>query len=107
MRLSLQVVHRHKTLRTKEGNLRNMTKKEKTFVAALLRMACDRFSCHMCNDLPEELRKHFTDEEWTKINLKAAQWNEHTDTPKEITEIKWYDWCCMSYFASVLETEDD
>lgn len=84
-----------------------MTKKEKQFVAKLLKMASDGFANHICNDLPKEMREYFTDEEWAKINLQAAQWNEHTDMPKDITELKWYDWYCMSYFARVLETEDD
>jgi len=84
-----------------------MTKKEKLFVAKLLKMAGSSFANHGCNDLPKEMREHFTDEEWAKINMKAAQWNEHTETPKDITEIKWYDWLSMMYFAKVLETEDE
>ena len=82
-----------------------MTKKEKCFVAKLLKMASDRFSNHICNDLPKDMREYFTNEEWADINLKAAQHNEHTDTPKDITELKWYDWYCMTYFANMLEEE--
>jgi hypothetical protein len=82
-----------------------MTNKEKLFVSKLLEMASKEFTRHGCNDLPKEMRDYFTDKEWAEINLKAAQNNEHTDTPKDITELKWYDWYCMTYFAHLLEEE--
>lgn len=82
-----------------------MTKKEKQFVAMLLRDASDEFSNHGCNDLPEAQENLFTKEEWSDLDTKYHKWNEHTDTPKESYHIG-CDWAYMSYFAHILDEEE-
>jgi len=81
-----------------------MTKKEKQFVAMLLKMASSKFANHCCNDLPKEIESFFTKEEWLDLDKKYHRHNEHTDTPQESHHVN-ADFAWMSYFANVLNNE--
>ena len=82
-----------------------MTKKERLFVAKLLRMAEEEFGNHGCNDMPSNLQDHFTQDEWAELDKRYHQYNEHTDNPTESCHVN-ADFAWMAYFAYVLETED-
>ena len=83
-----------------------MNKKEKLFVAKLLRMAANEFSNHGCNDLPEECEKLFTKKEWTKMMKDYHEWNGDPEEFEGGFESHMLmDWLWMDYFANILETE--
>lgn len=78
--------------------------KEAKFVSELLSMAADRFANHTCNDLPEEMEKVFTQEEWDSMNKKFHKWNGSQDEFEEGTVLR-YDWLWMNYFSAFLNGE--
>jgi len=52
-----------------------MDKAEIKLAAAFLEMAAEEFSSHSCNDIPMEIEKLLTQEEWATFNVAHQKWN--------------------------------
>lgn len=81
-----------------------MTDKEKMLAGKLLEMASDEFSNHGCNDLPKELERLLTQEEWDRLNKEMHDWN---GDPEEYRpgQVMSYDWLWMSFLGAKLRGE--
>jgi hypothetical protein len=52
-----------------------VTNNEKILVSKLLLLASDRFARAMCNDTPDSVVEHLSQEEMVEINRSFHQWN--------------------------------
>jgi len=83
-----------------------MSPKLMIFAAKMLRMASDKYSNHICNDMDKRILDAlgFTDEEKTALALEYSQWNENKAEPEDPIKFQWiHDTCWMDFLAHKLE----
>ena len=78
----------------------HLTTNERALAAALLDMAADCFANHGCNDMPDTLTAHWTDDERAAAEKSMTEWNGDAENPFTFRHVM--DWCWMSYLADRL-----
>lgn len=79
-----------------------MTYKERKLAADLLRLAADKFSNNICNDIDDELFEGWTTEEKQQLAKDYEDWNSDGRDYEEGDEIC-EDWIAMLAMAYKLE----
>ena len=69
-------------------------------ISRLLGMASEKFSCHGCNDIPDDLFEGVSDEYKKELQMEYSK--EMDDTLDEENLISFNDWCLMSFFKRKL-----
>lgn len=78
---------------------------ERKILIALLKESSAEFSNHGCNAF--DLRPYLTKEQAIDFDKKIHEWNGDPEEAEPENAFYSYDWLLMSYFADLLEKNND